>query len=270
MPPATRRPKRVRGTIIFRICRRICRITLRTLWHIRWIDAHHVPRKGPVLIVSNHQSHLDPPAVGCGPMFRPTAFVARDTLFKNPAFGWLLRNINALPIKRDEADTTAIRDVLERLESGGAVVMFPEGTRSPEGCIKPFKRGMGLLLKKARCPVVPVGIDGFTHTWPRNAKRPHLRGRRLAVVYGKPFDPEDLLREGPDAALIRVAQAIDSLRLEARAILWQDTNGMYPPGGAPDAPLNVSQFVKLSGLERRSVDRDSGASTKPPQTTPTA
>ena len=269
MPPKKRRPKRVRATIPFLFCRRLCWLAFRVLWRIRWVDRHHIPRTGPVLVVSNHQSHLDPPAVGCGMMFRPTAFVARDSLFKNFAFGWLLRNINALPIKRDASDTAAIRDVLERLESGGAVVMFPEGTRSPDACIHPFKRGMGLLLKKARCPVVPVGIDGFAHTWPRNSKRPHLRSRRLAVVYGEPFDPEDLLRDGPDAALIRVAQAIDSLRLEARAILWQETNGYFPPSGAADAPLNVSQFVKESGLERRKVDRDD-TPTPPPQDTPTA
>lgn len=266
-PKKKRRPKKVRWTLRYYLGWQLSRQSLRFLWRIKWVNPRNVPRTGPVIIVSNHQSHLDPPAVGAGITFRPCAFVARDTLFRKPFFGWLLRGINALPIKRDESDTTAIRDVLERLESGGAIVMFPEGTRSADACIHPFKRGMAILLKRAKCPVVPVGIDGFAHTWPRNSKRPHLRNRRLAVVYGNAFDPDDLLREGPDAALIRVAQAIDSLRLEARAILWQETNGYFPPSGAADAPLNVSQFVKLSGLERRSIDRDAPASA---QDTPTA
>ena len=269
MPPAApRRLRRVRWTIPYIVCRAACALVLRACWRIRWVDKHHVPRKGPVLLVSNHQSHLDPPAVGAGVHFRACGFVARDTLFKG-LFGPFLRSLNAIPIKRDESDTGAIREVLERLQSGGAILMFPEGTRSADACIQPFKRGMGLVLKKARCPVVPVGIDGFTHTWPRNSRRPHLRSRRLAVVYGAPIDPEDLLREGPDAALIRVAQAIDALRLEAKAILWNETNGMFPPSGAADAPLNVSRFVKLSGIDRRSVDRESGAP-PPAQDTPTA
>ena len=250
-PPSTSasrrsRPKRVRSTIMFRIGRRASWLAFHLLWRITYAHASRVPRRGPVLIVSNHQSHLDPPAVGAGLMFRPTAFVARDTLFSNPVFGWVLRAVNAIPIKRDEADTGAIREVLERLESGGAVVMFPEGTRSPDGCIHPFKRGMALLLKRAKCPIVPVGLDGFADTWPRSAARPHVRGNRLAVVYGEPFDPEDLLRDGPDAALVRVAKAIDALRLEARAILWQKTNGEFPPTGPADARLDAAWFERKS------------------------
>ncbi len=252
--PARRsKPKRVRSTILFRIGRRLSWLAFHLLWRITYAHSKRVPRRGPVLIVSNHQSHLDPPAVGAGVMFRPTAFVARDSLFSKPFFGWVLRRVNAIPIKRDEADTGAIRDVLERLETGGAVVMFPEGTRSPDGCIHPFKRGMALLLKRAKCPIVPVGIDGFTNTWPRIAARPHVRGRTLAVVYGEPFDPEDLLRDGPDEALVRVAKAIDALRLEARAILWQKTNGEYPPTGPADARLDVAWFQRKSAPAKAEV-----------------
>jgi len=248
------------------------RISFHLLWRITYAQTHYIPRKGPVLLVSNHQSHLDPPAVGSGMMFRPCAFVARDTLFSHPVFGWVLRRVNAIPIKREESDTGAIRDVLERLESGGAVVMFPEGTRSPDGCIRPFKRGFALILKRARCQVVPVGIDGFSNTWPRTAARPHVRGNRLAVVYGEPFDSQELLRDGPDAAILRVAQAIDALRLEARAILWQKTNGAFPPAGPADARLDPAWFQRNGTTpERPTIDAPKVAEPAPnPQETPTA
>jgi hypothetical protein len=135
---------------------------------------------------------------------------------------------------------------------------------------------MALLLKRAKCPIVPVGIDGFTNTWPRTAARPHVRGNRLAVVYGEPFDPEDLLREGPDAALLRVARAIDALRLEARAILWQKTNGEFPPTGPADARLDIAWFERKSaapapGAATIKAPPAAGDSPKPTrQETPTA
>jgi 1-acyl-sn-glycerol-3-phosphate acyltransferase len=87
-----------------------------------------VPRKGPVIIVSNHASYLDPPLVGSG-VFRQINFLARDTLFDVPVVGWILCQWEVVPVDREGGGPGGLKGILDRLERGRAVVLFPEGTR---------------------------------------------------------------------------------------------------------------------------------------------
>lgn len=184
------------------------------VYRYRAFHASRVPTTGPLLIVSNHQSMLDPPMIGAGIPGRQLDYVARVGLFKSPLFAWLIRMLNAVPLRQDEADTKAIKTTLEKLKNGCAVLVFPEGARTTDGAVHGFKRGAAVLVKRANCPVLPVAIAGAYHAWPRSRKRPLLIGQRITVAYGRPIDPEDLLKDGPDAALERLRKEVEALYSE--------------------------------------------------------
>ena len=226
--------------MFFRFCQRLCCVFFRMCYRWRVLHKERVPLSGGLLMVSNHQSHFDPPAIG-SPLRRSTSFLARDSLFRFPGFRWLITTLGADPIKRDASDTAAMKRTIELLENGHAVLVFPEGTRTPDGTIKPFKRGVAILIKRARCKVVPVAIEGAFNAWPKG-DRPHFTRRRIAIAYGEPIDSQELIADGPDKALEFLALEIDTLRLEARAVMWNQTNGDYPPPGFADDPIDMSAW----------------------------
>lgn len=181
------------------------------LYRLRRHGLDNIPREGGVLLVCNHQSHLDPPIIGLcvrNRQFRP---LARQSLFRVPLLGGVIRALNAIPLRDNEGDVQAIRAALEQLRAGEVVSVFPEGTRTPDGEIGEFRRGATLLLKRARCPVVPLAIEGAFDVWPRHRSLPSLWGGPIRVLIGKPIAPEELLRDGPDAAVARLREEIVAL-----------------------------------------------------------
>mgnify|MGYP006270506919 CR=1 FL=1 len=217
----------------FALCRTACAVTLRALYAHRAQDTAALPDTGPVLIACNHQSFLDPPIVGCRVTRRQLDFVARRTLFRGVG-AWLLPKIHAFPIDESGGDAAAIKQTLHRLALGRAVVIFPEGTRSPDGAMRPYKRGIALLIKRARCPVLPAAVEGAFDVWPRGAARPRLRGPRVASAFGTPIPHDELLKGGPDAALDRLARETDALRLALRGDIRRRTSGRWPAPGPGD------------------------------------
>lgn len=218
----------------FEFCRSICQALLIGLYRARWDGSSRVPRDGALLIVANHQSFLDPPLVGVMTTCRQLDFIARGGLFSNPAFGGLIRSVNSIPIRQEGGgDTAAMKEALKRLREGKAVLIFPEGSRTFDGQLAEFKRGVSVLVKRANCPVLPVGIDGVYDTWPRTKKLPPLFGR-VAGVVGEPIDHTELMADGMEAAMRRLEREVDGLRLRARGLLRRSTNGVFPPAGPAD------------------------------------
>jgi 1-acyl-sn-glycerol-3-phosphate acyltransferase len=178
-----------RESLVYRIGRVICR-----LWTTEWFDLkvyglRHVPRRGGVLIVSNHQSFLDPVLLAVQ-LPRPVSFLARHGLFENRFFGWLIRNLNAYPVRQGEGDVGAVKETIRRLQEGHALNLFPEGSRSDDGQIGPMQPGVGLIVRRAGVPVVPAVIHGSFEAWPRQKKLWHKHPIR--VLYGPPMDLKDL------------------------------------------------------------------------------
>jgi 1-acyl-sn-glycerol-3-phosphate acyltransferase len=181
-----------------------------------------VPAHGPLLIAANHQSFIDPPAIGSFVRTRQLNFVARGGLFCFAPFAWFISFLNALPLREDGSDTAAIKETLRRLEQGRAILIFPEGSRTKDGQMHEFKRGVALLVKKARCPVVPVAIAGAYEAWPATRTFPRLLGQRLRIAFGEPIAYDDLMKDGADRALERIQIEVAKLLLQisgpARAI----------------------------------------------------
>jgi 1-acyl-sn-glycerol-3-phosphate acyltransferase len=221
--------------VIYEIARFVVAFVLILIYRARAYDARRVPAVGPVLLAANHQSYLDPPLIGAFVATRQLSYLARAGLFSFRVFGWLISLFNSLPIREDGGDAAAIKETLRRLERGEAMLIFPEGTRSPDGSMATFKRGVALLVRKSRCPVVPVAVEGCFDAFPRG-RLPRLLGHRVAVAYGHPIAYDELMQDGPDAALDRLAREIDALRLMLRRRLREQTAGALPIFGPGDEP----------------------------------
>jgi len=207
----------IAGIGFYAFVRWLAGVALLVTFGLRAKNSKNMPATGPVLVVANHQSHLDPPAIGII-LPRHLTYLARASLFKNPLFGAFIRGLSSVPLKEGKGDAAAIRTAIEQLGMGRAILIFPEGSRTLDGEMTPFKRGVWLLLSRAKCPVLPVGIDGAFEAWPRGTSLPRLfRGNRVAIEVGEPIASEMLLAMKPDDGLALLAERINTLRLKARA-----------------------------------------------------
>ena len=129
-----------------------------TYFHWRVFNPERVPVSGAVILASNHASFLDPPLVGSG-LHRECTFLARDTLFRFGPTRWLLNKWQAVPIDREGSSASGMKRILEALNRGRAVILFPEGTRTRDGQLQRVRSGVGLIAAKTDAPVVPVRTE---------------------------------------------------------------------------------------------------------------
>jgi 1-acyl-sn-glycerol-3-phosphate acyltransferase len=191
---------------------------------LRCEGSRHIPPRGPVLILANHQSFFDPMVLGCI-THRHLSFLARKTLFHPPWFGWLLRSLNAFPVDQEGVAKDGIRTVLQLLEKGQVVVVFPEGTRTEDGKMGPLKPGVQLLLKRAPVPVVPVGIAGAFEAMPYWEKVPKLcplwlpaTRSAMAAVVGPPLDGRRLGELSREQLLVELTTALQKVQQRAEQL----------------------------------------------------
>ncbi|MGH7306426.1 MAG: (d)CMP kinase, partial [Candidatus Rokuibacteriota bacterium] len=156
----------------------------RLMFRLEATGVENIPARGPVLLASNHSSVLDPPFIGVA-SDRQLTYLAKAELFKIPLFGALIHGLNARPVRREGADAGALRTAKRVLEEGGALLVFPEGTRGDEGVIRPAKPGAGLLAVSSGAAVVPVYVRGSGRAWPKGRRLP--RSAKVTVTFGKPL-----------------------------------------------------------------------------------
>jgi 1-acyl-sn-glycerol-3-phosphate acyltransferase len=182
-PPQTKVP--ARRTFIWRFLQVICRVATSVLWDLKVYGRGNVPAEGGAILAANHQSYLDPVLVAVQ-LTRPVSFMAKSELFKNAAFSWLIRQLNAFPIHQGKGDRAAINETIERLKEGHMLTLFAEGHRTSDGEIQEIQPGIALVARRAGVPVIPVVIEGSFAAWPRSNKLP--RPGKIRVMYGKPID----------------------------------------------------------------------------------
>lgn len=168
---------------------RICvRFSAGIVYRLKVTGMDNIPSEGTVLLVANHQSHLDPPMIGCCSRRRMN-YMARASLFKFAPFGWYLRSIDTFPIDLEGSRLSGVRETLKRLKRGEMVLVFPEGTRTPDGEMKPFKPGFVALAIRSQATLLPVAVEGAYRVWPRQNRFPRLG--RIQVHFGEPIRSED-------------------------------------------------------------------------------
>ena len=162
-------------------------------FRLRVEGRHHVPKTGPLLLVANHASYVDPPLVGIT-AGRWVGFLAQAGLAKLGPLRWWLTQMGVTLIDRDAPSKEALRVIAECLGKGEAVGIFPEGTRSADGSVGPFRNGVEFLVRRTGATVVPIGLDGNFRAFPRKAILP--RPRKLVVRYGAPMTAAEVLAPG--------------------------------------------------------------------------
>jgi 1-acyl-sn-glycerol-3-phosphate acyltransferase len=195
----------------------------KVLFGFRVKGREQIPSTGPVIIASNHISYCDPPVVGSG-VPREVYFLAKEELFKNRLFGWLIRSYNAIPLRRSTGDIGAFRKSVGLLKQGKAVLMFPEGTRSLSGRLLSPKPGVGMIASLTSAPIVPAHVSGTNRL-----ADALLRRSRLEVAFGRPLNASDIEDRSGDSKQRYLS--ITKEVMERIADLAEGKGGQEPEGG---------------------------------------
>jgi 1-acyl-sn-glycerol-3-phosphate acyltransferase len=175
--------------VVYSFMRALLRIFTTVWFDLKVYGTENVPQTGGVLLVSNHQSFLDPPLIGVQ-LRRKASYLAKSGLFENPVFGWIIRNCNAFPVRQGEGDVGAVKETIRRLREGHMLTVFPEGGRTEDGELQPILNGAALVVRKAQVPIVPIAIEGSFKAWPKHRKI--WQRSPVRVLIGKPAVVHDM------------------------------------------------------------------------------
>jgi 1-acyl-sn-glycerol-3-phosphate acyltransferase len=224
--------------MLYAVLKPIAVALMRLYFRLEGRGRQHVPGSGPVLLVANHSSVLDPPLVA-GMTPRPVTFMAKAELFRVPLFGRFIRALGAKPVRREGGDPAALRTALRVLENAGTLLVFPEGTRGVEGVLRPGKPGAGMLAALSRATVVPVYVSGSGRVWPRGQRLP--RPGKVTVTFGPP------LRFGGEAAARKKESYEAASQAMMAAIARLKDTGAGRPGSASPRERRDAGEVGVGG-----------------------
>lgn len=192
-------------------------ILFRIIFRLRVVGKEHLRaawKHGGVLLACNHASYFDPPIVGVAYRKKVT-FLARKTLFKEGFWAWIYPRLNAIPVDQERPDFTSLKRIIKDLRQGKPVLIFPEGERSIEGGLLDGQPGVGLVIAKAKVPVLPMRLFGAYEALPRGSSKPRWF-TKITLCVGEPFELSEAElsvkgRGGYQAITDRVMQAISEI-----------------------------------------------------------
>jgi 1-acyl-sn-glycerol-3-phosphate acyltransferase len=188
---------------LYRLTHRVLAPPFTSYFRMQWQGTEHLPSDGAVVLACNHLSNLDPVLLAAASP-RPINYLAKIELFRVPILGSLIRRYGAIPLRRSASDPEAIRLAEQVLEHQQVLALFPEGTRSRSGQLKPFRFGAARLALKYNAPLIPAAIIGTDQAMPAGAKFP--RRVPIRVAFGAPIDTTPYRYQntggGPEAHLL--------------------------------------------------------------------
>lgn len=196
----------------------VSRVFLALFFRARYCNPERAPASGPLILAANHASFLDPFLIGAG-LSREIAYLARDTLFRFPGIGWLLRQWNSIPVDREGSGAAGLRAVLDAIAASKAVLLFPEGTRTRDGQLQPARSGIGLVVIKTTAPLLPVRVFGTYEAFGRHLRVP--RPHRVIVKYGQPLNFEAQRAEAEHCSKARLKELYQTVADEVMAAIAQ-------------------------------------------------
>ncbi len=182
-------PRPINERIVYLLVRGMARVIGVSAFDLRCFGREHLDFEGSALLLSTHQSTLDPVMVG---VMHNTelAYLARKTLFKSRIFAALIRSLNAIEIDREGGGLAGLKETLKRLKHGKKVLIFPEGTRTSTGRPAELKPGFVSLARRGAVPLVPMAVTGAFHALKRGSVLPTYAP--LCVYVEKPIQPTEV------------------------------------------------------------------------------
>lgn len=199
------------------------------------VEAGNVPAAGPVIVLCNHIATMDPPIVGARIQRLDVFYMAKKEAFRRAVARFFLRGFNAFPVTRHTADRAALEISLRILREGHVLVIFPEGSRSPDATLGRAYGGVGFLARMSGAPVVPAAIWGSEDVLPKGSILP--RSAHVTIRFGTPVTLAELSGDGP---LPRNREATDLLMARVAALLPERYRGVYD-GRPLDADFRRSE-----------------------------
>jgi 1-acyl-sn-glycerol-3-phosphate acyltransferase len=173
------------------ILRFILRVIFKILYRVEAIDIDKAPKKGRIIICSNHMSYVDPVVIGA---FIPRCiyFMAKNELYGNRFISSLVTYLNAFPVKRNSFDRSAFKTSLEILKNDNVLGLFPEGTRSTDGILRNGKKGTGFISVSSRTSILPVALSGTNMIIQKPRKR--LFFPKIKIIVGDLINIDEILK----------------------------------------------------------------------------
>jgi len=200
------------------------RLFFKLFYRLRIYGLSHF-RPGASIIAANHASFYDPPVISIS-CPQEVHFLARESLFKIPLLGRIIRNLNTHPVSRDASDAHTFRELIQLLQQDQKVILFPEGKRSLDGKLQPLERGLSFLVYKARCGILPVYVAGTFEVWKRGSRFPKPFGK-ISCVFGSLIEWDEFegleKREAMEKITQRTETAISALKV------WFETGAQGDP-----------------------------------------
>ena len=185
---------------------------------------HFYPRGA--IIAANHTSFLDPPLLAVS-WPGEVHFLGRETLFKNPFFGWFIGSLNTHPVSGDVGDVKVFKTICSLLSQGKKIILFPEGRRSPTGELGEMKPGIVMLVAKTESAIIPAYLDGVFEIWNRKQKFPKLF-KKTACVFGTPLLWDDFKHLEPREAREEMARKLSRAILNLKDWFQKGAIGIPP------------------------------------------
>jgi 1-acyl-sn-glycerol-3-phosphate acyltransferase len=207
-----------------------------------------IPRQGPVVFMCNHQGNCDPPAVII--LLPMVAALVKKEFFRIPVLGRAMRMRKFVPVDRRnrEQSVAAVEEAISILKAGQPFLVFPEGTRSPDGRLQPLKKGVFILAIKAGAPIVPISISGSSRIMPKG--RFVIRPGRVRITIHGPIPTAGRSMDDRDAIMAQVRQALLS-GLEKDEWPLQElasSSGSSTPPAAPSVLRDTGRLARPVGV----------------------
>jgi 1-acyl-sn-glycerol-3-phosphate acyltransferase len=162
------------------------------IFTVKWHGLENIPETGGCILASNHTSNFDAPIIWSFLWRRHPHFMAKIELFRNPVIRWLFTKSGGFPVKRGAGDSWAVAHADRVLEAGEMLTMFPEGTRSRDGILRPGKVGTIKLALQHKVPIIPAALHNTLKI------KPGKNRTAVHIYFGSPFNPSEIAATMPD------------------------------------------------------------------------